>query len=216
MSEKKNIYEKLMAIQCELECPKNQYNAFGAFKYRSCEDILEAVKPLCKKYKAGLRLSDFVVPHGDRFYIQATAELYDTETITPSYVFACGFAREAASKKGMDEAQITGAASSYARKYALNGLFCIDDTKDADYHNNRNEANIKTEEKKKTYKNFEFLKEMGEIKKELCKLTDSDYLYKKELGGKGYEHSNEIEPPKQKAALAYFQKILEKARNDNT
>lgn len=120
--------EKLIKIQSELKAPKGQLNKFGGYKYRSCEDILEAVKPLCAKEGVQLTVSDEIVMIGDRYYIKATASVTDgTETVTVN-----AFAREAETKKGMDESQITGATSSYARKYALNGLFCIDDTKDAD------------------------------------------------------------------------------------
>ena len=120
----------IIYIQNELKAPKGQFNSFGRYKYRSCEDILEAVKPLLHKYSCSLNISDEVVMVGDRFYVKATATLRkDTGEVVSSSV---ALAREDESKKGMDGAQVTGAASSYARKYALNGLFCIDDTKDAD------------------------------------------------------------------------------------
>lgn len=125
--------EKLNAIQSELKAPKNQYNKFGGYKYRSCEDILEAVKPLLAKYGCVLNISDDIRVMGMsetdmRFYVKATAEISDgTDSINTT-----AYAREPLAKKGMDDSQITGTASSYARKYALNGLFCIDDTKDAD------------------------------------------------------------------------------------
>ena len=121
--------KELLQIQSELKAPKGQYNSFGKYKYRSCEDILEAVKPLCVKYGVILTLSDEIVQVGERYYIRATAKL-QKEGCTDVSVTA--YAREALEKKGMDDSQITGTASSYARKYALNGLFCIDDTKDAD------------------------------------------------------------------------------------
>lgn len=121
--------KELLNIQSELKAPKGQYNSFGKYKYRSAEDILEAVKPLCIKYDCELTLSDEIVYVGERYYIKATAKL-EHEGSSPVIVTA--YAREAQDKKGMDESQITGTASSYARKYALNGLFCIDDTKDAD------------------------------------------------------------------------------------
>ena len=123
------ITEILSNIQKELKAPKNQRNNFGGYNYRSCEDILEAVKPLLKG--ACLTISDDIVLIGDRFYIKATAKLsFGDQSIENS-----AFAREPLAKKGMDEAQVTGATSSYARKYALNGLFAIDDTKDADATN---------------------------------------------------------------------------------
>lgn len=127
--------KELINIQSELKAPKGQYNSFGKYKYRSAEDILEAVKPLLKKYECALTLTDEVVMVGDRYYIKATARLNkDNETESVS-----AYAREDFDKKGMDGAQITGTASSYARKYALNGLFCIDDTKDADTDEYKNQ-----------------------------------------------------------------------------
>lgn len=126
----KEVLKKLLEIQVELKAPKNQYNSFGNYSYRSCEDILEAVKPLCKKHGCVLTLTDAVKQVGDRYYIEATAILFDVETA--EMISSTASAREPQTKKGSDESQITGAASSYARKYALNGLFDIDDTKDAD------------------------------------------------------------------------------------
>lgn len=132
-----SIYEKLLNIQSELKAPKSQRNDFGKYNYRNCEDILEAVKPLCKKYNAVVYLSDKLVLIGERYYIEATATLVDVETGENAVVTA--YAREEESKKGMDGSQITGASSSYARKYALNGLFDIDDTKDSDTTNQGND-----------------------------------------------------------------------------
>lgn len=126
----KEVLKKLLEIQVELKAPKNQYNSFGNYSYRSCEDILEAVKPLCKKHGCVLTLTDTIKQIGDRYYIEATAILFDVETA--EMISSTASAREPQVKKGSDESQITGAASSYARKYALNGLFDIDDTKDAD------------------------------------------------------------------------------------
>lgn len=126
----KEVLKKLLEIQTELKAPKNQHNDFGNYFYRSCEDILEAVKPLCKKHGCVLTLTDTVKQVGDRYYIEATAILFDVETA--EMISSTASAREPQTKKGSDESQITGAASSYARKYALNGLFDIDDTKDAD------------------------------------------------------------------------------------
>lgn len=120
--------EALLKIQNELKAPKGQYNSFGKYNYRSCEDILEALKPLLLKYNATMYITDDVVSVGNRIYVKATATISDgKETISVS-----AFAREPESRKGMDEAQVTGATSSYARKYCLNGLFNIDDTKDSD------------------------------------------------------------------------------------
>ena len=125
--------EELTIIQSELKAPKNQRNTFGNYNYRSAEDILEAVKPLLKKHSCHLTISDEMVQLGDRFYVKATALLEKNDGSNDITVTA--YAREEESKKGMDSSQITGATSSYARKYALNGLFCIDDTKDADFTN---------------------------------------------------------------------------------
>lgn len=127
-----NIYQKLNKIQTELKAPKSQYNSFGKYKYRNCEDILEALKPLLKETQTALTITDQIVMIGDRFYIEATATLYDCESEQGMSISNKALAREEATKKGMDGSQVTGASSSYARKYALNGLFAIDDTKDAD------------------------------------------------------------------------------------
>ena len=135
------IYEKLINIQTELKAPKSKHNSFGNYYYRSLEDILEGVKPFLKKYGCTLMISDIVLEIGDRFYIQAQAELIDIET--GEKVINTALAREISDKRGMDGAQITGSASSYARKYCLNGLFLIDDTKDADTDEAKNEADAR-------------------------------------------------------------------------
>ena len=132
-----NIYEKLAIIQAELKAPKGQYNSFGKYAYRSCEDILEALKPLLKEHKATVVISDDIVDKGDRYYVKAVAQFIDVES-DAGPIISTAFAREPAEKKGQDASQITGSASSYARKYALNGLFCIDDNKDADATNTGN------------------------------------------------------------------------------
>lgn len=143
------LYEKLIDIQQTLQAPKGQFNSFGNYNYRSCEDILNAVKPLLAKHKLALMLEDEMINLGDRYYVKATAILSDgSKDITNT-----AYAREALDKKGMDDSQITGATSSYARKYALNGLFAIDDTKDADTMDNTKVASkpaTKTEEKDPT------------------------------------------------------------------
>ena len=128
-----NIYEKLMNIQTELKAPKSQYNRFGKYNYRNCEDILEAFKQLGLKHGAALTVSDKIVLIGDRYYVEATAKLIDVESCASLENTA--YAREEDEKKGMDSSQVTGSTSSYARKYALNGLFAIDDTKDSDTTN---------------------------------------------------------------------------------
>ena len=128
-----NVYEKLMAVQTKLRAPKGQYNNFGKYSYRSCEDILEALKPLLAEVGAIVNVTDEIKLIGDRYYVEATASFIDTET--GERMIAKASAREAETKKGMDDSQVTGSVSSYARKYALNGLFAIDDNKDADSTN---------------------------------------------------------------------------------
>lgn len=130
------MIEKILKIQQELKVPKNNRNTFGNYNYRSCEDIVEEAKPLCHREGLILTLSDEVVEVGGRVYVKATASIHDGKTS----ITVEGWAREAEVQKGMNEAQITGSASSYARKYALNGLFAIDDTKDADATNTHNKT----------------------------------------------------------------------------
>ena len=148
-----SVYEKLLKIQGSLKAPKGQYNGFGKYKYRSCEDILEALKPLLVENKAVVTINDSLVQVGERYYVQAVATLTDVEDGKQVSVMA--YAREALSKKGMDESQVTGATSSYARKYALNGLFAIDDNKDMDYmqgqFTDENKGNNKQNKAKKDY-----------------------------------------------------------------
>ena len=128
-----NVYVKLANVQSALKAPKGQYNSFGKYKYRSCEDIVESVKPLLKANGLLLTLTDEIVNIADRFYVKATATIIDTDK--GESVSVSAFAREEETKKGMDGSQVTGASSSYARKYALNGIFAIDDTKDSDSTN---------------------------------------------------------------------------------
>lgn len=131
--EKLNIYKILNKIQNELKAPKSNYNSFGKYNYRSCEDILEGVKPLLSKYGAILTIKDDMVILGDRYYVKAIARL---SLNNDDFIETYAYARESETKKGMDDSQVTGATSSYARKYALNGLFCIDDTKEVDTMDN--------------------------------------------------------------------------------
>lgn len=126
-----DFFKRFVAFQNELKAPKNQYNSFGKYYYRSAEDILEAVKPLEQKHDILIFVSDDIEIYGDRVYVKATATAIDAKGENQP-IKATAYAREPADKKGMDSSQITGTASSYARKYALNGLLCIDDTKDAD------------------------------------------------------------------------------------
>lgn len=142
MEEKLNVYQKLMKVQATLKAPKNQYNSFGKYHYRSCEDILEGVKPILSEVGATITLSDNIEVIGDRVYVKAIALFRDADT--GESVENVAYAREENEKKGMDGAQVTGASSSYARKYCLNGLLLIDDTKDADSVENRNERTAKS------------------------------------------------------------------------
>lgn len=147
---KSSFLKRVSDIQHELKCNKSQYNAFGKYSYRSCEDILEAAKPICRKYETVLFLTDEIKNIGDRYYVEATATLADINTEERITVKAS--AREQATKKGMDESQITGSSSSYARKYALNGLFNIDDTKDADTDEYTKAATAKAEQNATKYR----------------------------------------------------------------
>ena len=145
----------LLKIQSELKAPKNQFNKFGNYSYRSAEDILEAVKPLLLKYGCQMTVSDDMVLIGERIYVKATVTFSDTEKTT----IVSAFAREEETKKGMDAAQITGSASSYARKYALNGMFLIDDTKDPDATNKHGkDDNPKEKDKPSIYWTTEAVK----------------------------------------------------------
>lgn len=135
-----DIYRLLGNVQQELHAPKGQTNSFGGYKYRSAEDILEAVKPVLSKHGLTLVVSDEIVAIGDRVYVKATAVAVMQDGSGDGQVRASGWAREPLAKKGADESQITGAASSYARKYALNGLFAIDDSKDADTDEHRRQV----------------------------------------------------------------------------
>jgi len=131
--DKQSLRQKLQAIQLELVAPKNQRNNFGNYDYRSCEDILEALKLLLKKYNCLVVIGDGIEQVGDRYYIRSTATIKDCESTEEQFVTA--YAREAFEQKGMNDSQLTGSTSSYARKYALNGLFMIDDSKDSDFTN---------------------------------------------------------------------------------
>ena len=167
------IKEKLSCIQSEMNVPKNLYNKFGNYNYRNAETILENAKPVCKKYRTTLTIRDEIHVIGDRYYIEAIAELTDWDS--PEVIKVNAFAREAVTKKGMDEAQITGSTSSYARKYALKGLFDLDDNKDPD-----------TEE----YKNQQVEQQPNKDKQreELLKRYAKGY---KALAAKGFDFHNE-------------------------
>lgn len=157
---------KLNLIQSELKAPKNQRNTFGNYNYRSAEDILEAVKPLLKKHECTMTISDTIVEVGGRVYVKATATFLDGDNRTE----VCAFAREEETKKGMDAAQITGSASSYARKYALNGLFLIDDTKDPDATNDHGNPRAEKKAKKVDIDTIVLAVNMAKTKDELVKI----------------------------------------------
>ncbi|MFT9495853.1 ERF family protein [Anaerosolibacter sp.] len=168
-----NIYEKLMNVQTKLKAPKSQRNNFGNYNYRSCEDILEALKPIMAEQKVALIINDEPLLIGERHYIKATARLIDIEK--GEHIEVSALAREEDTKKGMDSSQITGSTSSYARKYALNGLFCIDDTKDSDATNDHGKGNQnEAQNKRHSQKNNDVVDQsIDEIKiqavKALCK-----------------------------------------------
>lgn len=142
-----NFYQKLSDIQLRLKAPKSQYNNFGKYSYRNCEDILEAVKPLLHEHQLYINISDSIEVIGNRFYVKATVTVSDgviSQTTT-------AYAREEESKKGMDGSQVTGASSSYARKYALNGMFAIDDNKDSDTTNQGQKTQQEKPKEQKEY-----------------------------------------------------------------
>ena len=137
----KNVYMKLVEVQSKLKAHKSQFKKFGNYAYRNCEDILEALKPLLNEVRAIINISDDVVLVGERYYIKATVKFICAES--GEVIEASAMAREEENKKGMDSSQLTGSTSSYARKYALNGLFAIDDTKDSDTTNTHNKEQNK-------------------------------------------------------------------------
>lgn len=184
-------YEKLQMVQNELKAPKSQFNKFGNYYYRNCEDILEAFKPIGEKYGAVITVSDILEQIGDRYYIKAIATFIDIET--ENQIVVTAYAREEENKKGMDSSQVTGATSSYARKYALNGLLCIDDTKDADSMDNSQKQKTKKDESpdanSQPEENFEKVKDeqidtakIITIKKELMRTGVSEMAICKRYG----------------------------------
>ena len=168
-TKKMGIYEKLMTVQQNLKAPKNQYNSFGKYKYRSCEDILEGLKPCLKEVKAAVTIDDEIVEVCGRVYVKATAHFRDAET--GEEIINTAYAREPENKAGMDQAQITGATSSYARKYALNGLFMIDDTKDADTDESKNESDSRSKKQDAT--------KTKEVEKQIISQAKADAIKQK-------------------------------------
>lgn len=149
--EKAGLYEKLSYIQNEMNVPKNLFNKFGNYYYRNAESILESAKPICKKYRTTLTIEDRIIEISGRFYIESIARLTDWDS--DSVIENKAYAREADQKKGMDESQVTGSCSSYARKYALNGLFNLDDVKDVDSEDNTEKGTAKTKPQTKSQSN---------------------------------------------------------------
>lgn len=164
------ILEKLQKVQNEIKAPKNLYNSFGKYKYRNAEGILESFKPYGKKYGLALTISDEIVQIGERIYVKAIASLHDIET--SESIQNTAFARESLEKKGMDDSQITGTASSYARKYALNGLFLLDDTKDADTDEYHNQVSQEDEKKIEEISNMKIAPLKVDVLKKRCAADD--------------------------------------------
>lgn len=182
------LHEKLLAIQTKLKAPKGQYNKFGNFNYRSAEDILEAVKPLNAEQGVLLTITDEIKEIGGRVYVVATATVSDgTDTLQVS-----AFAREPENKKGMDESQITGATSSYARKYALNGLYAIDDNKDADTdeHKQQQDNAPKKQQAQKQQQKQQQQQEQGFTEQELHELVEK---YVRNIEALGVDRAKLIE-----------------------
>lgn len=198
----KTLYKKLLAVQSELKCNKSQYNSFGKYHYRNAEDILEAVKPLLVNVKATVIISDEIVNISNRFYVKAKAIFIDIESGEHTEVVA--YAREPENKKGLDESQITGSTSSYARKYALNGLLLIDDNKDSDYapeHKNSSANTISQETKDNLNKLIQEYSDKS--KKEIKDIV-------KELGAKLGKNISTIDEIEGKILLQHLNRIINK------
>lgn len=198
----KTLYKKLLAVQSELKCNKSQYNSFGKYHYRNAEDILEAVKPLLVNVKATVIISDEIVNIANRFYVKAKAIFIDIESGEHTEVVA--YAREPENKKGLDESQITGSTSSYARKYALNGLLLIDDNKDSDYapeHKNSSANTISQETKDNLNKLIQEYSDKS--KKEIKDIV-------KELGAKLGKNISTIDEIEGKILLQHLNRIINK------
>lgn len=201
-----NLFEKLSRVQQKLKAPKNQYNDYGGYHYRSCEDVVEAVKPLLADEGLVMTISDELVQIGDRYYIKATVSVYDPENDAEHRVE--GYAREEENKKGMDSMQLTGATSSYARKYALNGMFAIDDTKDADATNDhgRNSNNKKGNKKRTGTKKSYIAKIREEFKKNKEELKPLTLNY---LSSIGYEELSDVKKLNNEQAKNLYKQIKE-------
>lgn len=204
-----NLREKLQAVQTELKAPKNLYNSFGGYKYRNAEGILEALKPLEKKFNIITTVSDSITAVNDRIYITATVTVYDTETNEQISVQA--MAREADNKKGMDAAQVTGATSSYARKYALNGMFLLDDTKDVDapeYQAESEKRAAKAPAQKAAPAAAKPAPADSEIRKQLVKLCDDHGINIQDVC-KRFKLNNDSSAEQFGAAINYVNSVLD-------
>ena len=213
------LKEKLSHIQTELKAPKNLRNNFGGYNYRNVEGIVEALKPLLIKYGATVTITDEIIEIGGRLYVKANATIYDTENTEERPLGVAAYAREAETKKGMDEAQITGASSSYARKYALNGLFLLDDTEDVDSEAYQAQAQPEPQkaQPKKT-KKADPKKE--EQKAQVAPLTEAELLFlsQRYTGANldkllDYFHIEDISLIDPNAGRALIKQIKEKQKN---
>lgn len=184
------ITNKLIAVQSALKAPKGQYNSFGKYNYRSCEDILEAVKPHLKTNGLALVVKDEIIEIAGRVYVKATAQVLDENG---AEISTTAFAREPNEKKGMDDSQVTGSSSSYARKYALNGLFAIDDNKDADTdeEHNQKESGSKTASSKKKAETRQPIQDLPANACTICHKAVSDYIYTDPKTGKSVKYAAE-------------------------
>lgn len=201
-----NFLARVCALQTELKAPKGQVNKFGGYKFRSCEDILEAVKPLLNKYRMALSIGDKIVQIGNRYYVCATAVLRDTDS--DATIENSAYAREAESKKGMDDSQITGTASSYARKYALNGLFCIDDTKDAD-----TDEYAKKTAQPESAGGGEFQR-VDAVESVVCDRCSQEILPVRKRDGAMWSVSDMVEYSKRRFGFALCEKCMKQAAKD--
>lgn len=185
------ITQKLINVQSDLKAPKGQYNSFGKYKYRSCEDILEAVKPHLKKNGLALVVRDEIVEIAGRIYVKATAQVIDENG---AEISTTAYAREPQERKGMDESQVTGSSSSYARKYALNGLFAIDDNKDADSNElaeAEQESKKSSNSKKKASEQRQPIQDLPANACTICHKAVSDYVYTDPKTGKSVKYAAE-------------------------
>lgn len=204
--EDKSFLERLNLARIELNVPKNQYSEFGGYSYRSAEDVLTAVKPINLKYFLHLELTDSVELIGDRYYIKATAKLYDVKNEDKEPIVVSAFAQEPSKKPKMDESQVTGSASSYARKYALNGLYLIDDNKDADTDSHKKEVQKGQQEERK-----QFERELNQFKKYL--VDNGEDIQAMENWIAQQEKVNRIEQVPFNRVYARFKQLAAKKRN---